>query len=60
MNGVGGPIEWETDLFVGRTWVHIRGIATTQKEKFEGKKRLFHIVTQVNGWPAGGRQQWQQ
>jgi hypothetical protein len=62
MNGVGssGAIEWETDLFVGRTWVHIRGLPTTQQSKFEGKKRLFHIVTQVRNCASGPAEEQEQ
>ena len=50
LNGRGGPIPFENDLFKGVVEVHVKGIKTTQKDRFEGKKRLFHIVSQVCGY----------
>ena len=47
LNGRGGPIPFENDLFKGVVEVHVKGIESTQKDRFEGKKRLFHIVSQV-------------
>ena len=43
----GDMMELESDLFKGTIAVHLRGLPTTKKHIFEGKKRFFQIAVQV-------------
>jgi hypothetical protein len=45
---INGPaIQLESELFSGKMQVHLRGLPSTQKQVFDGKKRFFHIMVQV-------------
>jgi hypothetical protein len=44
---INGPsIPLDSELFSGQMQVHLRGLSSTQKPVFEGKKRFFHIMVQ--------------
>lgn len=45
-----GPMTINTSLFEGKLEVHLKGLPTSQKRVFEGKKRFFQIMCQVCGW----------
>lgn len=36
-----------TSLFEGKVEVHLKGLPTSQKRVFDGKKRFFQIMAQV-------------
>lgn len=42
----GGPMTINTSLFQGTLEVHLKGLPTSQKRVFEGKKRFFQIMCQ--------------
>ncbi|GBF87353.1 hypothetical protein Rsub_00064 [Raphidocelis subcapitata] len=42
----GGAVTIETEVFVGRLEVHLKGLPSTKKGMFEGKKRFFQIAVQ--------------
>lgn len=48
----GGPMTINTSLFQGTLEVHLKGLPTSQKRVFEGKKRFFQIMCQVCGRPT--------
>lgn len=37
----------DTEIFSGRIEIHLKGLKTTKKEIFDGKKRFFQIAVQV-------------
>jgi hypothetical protein len=42
-----GPMTINTSMFEGKVEVHLKGLPTSQKRVFEGKKRFFQIMCQV-------------
>jgi hypothetical protein len=48
----GRSFSVETDMFSGRVEIHLKGLKTSNKEMFAGKKRYFQIACQVGGRPV--------
>eukprot|EP00878_Enallax_costatus_P037747 GHUV01042710.1.p1 GENE.GHUV01042710.1~~GHUV01042710.1.p1 ORF type:complete len:111 (-),score=22.30 GHUV01042710.1:30-362(-) len=42
-----GPITIDSSFFEGVMEIHLRGLSNTKQEVFEGKKRFFQIMCQV-------------
>jgi hypothetical protein len=42
-----GPMSIESELFSGKMEVHLKGLPSTNKPIFDGKKRYFQIMVQV-------------
>eukprot|EP00877_Chromochloris_zofingiensis_P008387 jgi/Chrzof1/3801/Cz13g09100.t1 len=42
----GKCMQFESELFTGKIEVHLKGLPTSQRHLFEGKKRFFHIAVQ--------------
>jgi hypothetical protein len=52
----GGSMNVETDIFSGRIEIHLKGLKTTRREVFEGKKRFFQVAVQVRARRCGDRE----
>jgi hypothetical protein len=46
-----GAFPISTSMFEGVVEVHLRGLATTQRRIFDGKKRCFQVMCQVGQKP---------
>lgn len=44
----------DTDMFYGRIDIHLKGLKSSSKETFAGKKRFFQIACQVGGRVCSG------